>query len=454
MNPLVRIPYGAAGALARALARVAPSGESKTLRALSSRRGIGRRYAKWAADSRDTSRPLLWVHAPSVGEGLQALPVIQLFRSHHPEAQLAYTFFSPSAEGFARSLGADFCDYLPFDTASDVHSALASLRPTALVFSKVDVWPVLAESAARKRVKLGLVSATMPASSSRRSRLARLALSDSYAALDAVGVVSHADAVRLIVAGARADRITVTGDTRYDQAWAKAEGDSSQRKALLSRLRTRRFNVVAGSTWPSDEERLLPAWLNVKAAKPEVRLVIAPHELSEKHLTAIEAWARSNGLRWARVGRDSAGVAPSEIARAGDGGTRAGKGHDSVSSADVVIVDRYGILGDLYALADVSYVGGGFRAAGLHSLLEPAAFGSPVIIGPRHTDNRDATLLIAAGGAFRCADADSIANRILRWLDAPESLAQARTAAREVVRGGLGAAERSVKLVEGLMFGG
>jgi 3-deoxy-D-manno-octulosonic-acid transferase len=370
---------------------------------------------------------LLWVHAPSVGEGLQALPVIKLFRERHPQAQIAYTFFSPSAETFAATVGADFHDYLPFDTAYDAERALSALRPSALVFSKLDVWPVLVESAARRGVKLGMLSATMPESSLRRSAIARLVLRDAYALLDAVGAVSDADALRLIGAGVSADRITVTGDTRYDQAWQKAEERSGDHEALIAPLRGGRFTMVAGSTWPSDEQRLLPAWLAVKTEYRDIRLIIAPHELLPKHLEAIESWASTNSLVAARVGDSSA------------------------STADVVVVDRYGILGDLYALADIAYVGGGFRSAGLHSLLEPAAFGAPLIMGPRHDDNRDARLLVAAGGAFRCADASMIESRIRRWLAAPDSLSTARAAARDVVRGGLGAAERSIQLVETLM---
>ncbi len=427
MNPLARLPYVAAGAMARALAAVSPPGDSKASRALRARRGIGRRYVEWAAQNRDASKPLLWVHAPSVGEGLQALPVIQLFRSRHPGAQVAYTFFSPSAERFSATVGADFHDYLPFDTVGDADLVLDSLRPTALVFSKLDVWPLLVERAALKGVRLGMISATMPASSGRRSSASQLFVADAYHAMDAVGAVSDDDCAHLVEAGVRPDRVTITGDTRYDQAWAKAELNSAERGALINPLRAPRFTLVAGSTWPSDEEKLLPAWLTVRRSHVDVRLIIAPHELSPKHLEAIEAWARSSGLRFAR------------------------QGHSAAKAADVIIVDRYGILGDLYALADVAYVGGGFRDAGLHSLLEPAAFGAPVIIGPRHTDNRDARLLEVAGGAFRNSDSGAIANTIIGLIENPNSLTHARTAARETVRAGLGAATRSVELVELLM---
>ncbi|MHB1225395.1 MAG: glycosyltransferase N-terminal domain-containing protein, partial [Gemmatimonadaceae bacterium] len=154
---LGRLLYGAAGQLVRGAAAVAPAAEGKLWRTLRGRRGIRDRYAAWGASGRDVERPLLWMHAPSVGEGLQARPVLQLARQRQPGLQLAYTFFSPSAASFARALAVDFADYLPFDTAGDARAALGALRPDALVFSKLDVWPVLVAEASRRGVPLGLV---------------------------------------------------------------------------------------------------------------------------------------------------------------------------------------------------------------------------------------------------------------------------------------------------------
>jgi 3-deoxy-D-manno-octulosonic-acid transferase len=119
----------------------------------------------------------------------------------------------------------------------------------------------------------------------------------------------------------------------------------------------------------------------------------------------------------------------------------------SASSADVVIVDRVGVLGDLYALADVAFVGGGFHSAGLHSVIEPAAFGAPVLFGPRWAGSRDARLLLNAGAAAAPPDRTGFERALRTWLQNAGERESAGARAKELVRSGLGAAERTVKLV-------
>lgn len=424
MNSLIRIPYGLAGALAQGLTHVVPDGEAKIQRGLFARRGILGRYQRWSAARREPSRPLVWFHAPSVGEGLQALPVLQLLRSRQPDVQIAYTHYSPSAEKFARSTDADFVDYLPFDTFSAARAAVAALRPTALVFSKLDVWPALTETAARRDVRIGLISATLPAASGRRTGLARRALADAYGVLDRVGAISEEDAQRLREQGVPARTITVTGDTRYDQVWARARAPAT---VLVESLRSPSLTLVAGSTWPADEAHLLPGWIDVRSTFPTARLIIAPHELDADHLRGVTEWADANHLK---------------LSRLSDGR------HDS---SDVVLVDRYGVLGDLYALADVAYVGGGFHAAGLHSVLEPAAFAAPVLFGPAHDKSREAVALLRCGGARVTPHRSLLARQLRELFGSKELRESAGAAARAMVESGLGAAERSYQLVTELL---
>jgi 3-deoxy-D-manno-octulosonic-acid transferase len=195
---------------------------------------------------------------------------------------------------------------------------------------------------------------------------------------------------------------------------------------LVQSLRSSAPTLVAGSTWPADETPLLEAWAEVRKRVPDARLIIAPHEVTDHHLTSISRWAAANGLRLSRISSLDA-------------------------TSDIVLVDRYGILGDLYAVADIAYVGGGFHAAGLHSVLEPAAFGVPVLFGPRHHKSREASALIAAGGAQVATDAADLCGRLVRLLKSREARDTSGAAARAVVEGGLGAAERSYTLVRELL---
>lgn len=435
MHPLLSLPYAAAAGAADLLARLPIGGEAKAWRAVRARRGLLERLEAWGRSHRDPARPLLWMHAPSVGEGLQARPVLERIRAAHPDWQLAYTFFSPSAERFAAALAADVAvdvaDYLPFDSAHAARRLLDALRPSALVFAKLDLWPRLAEAAHARGVPLGMVSATLSAGSGRRGTLARALLGDAYAALDAVGTIDPADGARLAALGVRADRVRVTGDTRYDQVAARAAA-VDRTGALLAPLTGDRPTLVAGSTWPADEAVLLPAWEAVRREVPHARLVIAPHEPTAAHLAPIDAW----------VAR----------ARTADPALRAARLGDADATHDVVVVDRVGVLGELYALATAAYVGGGFHAAGLHSVLEPAAFGAPVVFGPRHANSRDAGLLLAAQGGAAVTDAATAAETLAILLGEPDTRSRAGAAARGVVQTGLGAAERSAALVASLVL--
>lgn len=427
----VNAPLGAAYELtmqlARAIAAVAPAGSGKLRGTFRARHGIRARYGAWGRESRDDARTLVWVHASSVGEGLQARPVLERLRETRPELQLAYTHFSPSALGFARSVGADFTDYLPFDTRGDARIALDALRPRVLAFSKLDVWPTLVSSARARGVRLALLSATLSARSTRRSALARALTRDAYAAFDAVGAIDDADAERLVAIGVRAQAVTITGDTRYDQVWARA-GAIASRDSFLRAFRSDRPTLVAGSTWPADERELLPAWISVRARVAGVRLIIAPHEPTFSHLAPIERWARAHGLSLARTS-DPANAA----------------------SADVVLVDGVGMLGDLYSLAAIAYVGGGFHGAGLHSVLEPASFGVPVLFGPQHASSRDASLLMSSGGGMAVATGGALGERTTDWLTNEAARAAAGANARALVERGTGASARSVALIERLL---
>jgi 3-deoxy-D-manno-octulosonic-acid transferase len=421
----VQLGYRALGQLARGAAVVAPDSESKILRTLRARRGIRARYRAWGETGRDRNHPLLWMHAPSVGEGLQARPVLELARQRRPDVQLAYTHFSPSAASFARGLDVDFRDYLPFDTPGDARVAIEALAPTALVFSKLDVWPIITREAKAHRVRLGLISATLARGSSRRSRTAGALLHDAYASLEVVGAIDDADADRLVELGVRSQVISVTGDTRYDQVWLRAQR-VDRASPMLERLRDSRVTIVAGSTWPADEAALLPAFEALRK-NAEARLIIAPHEPTPDHVGRLIEWGKRAKLNVSRL--DDA----------------------NQQTADVIVIDRVGVLGEIYSVADIAFVGGGFHSAGLHSVLEPAAFGTPVLFGSRFENSRDAALLAQRGGGAAATNEADLTRRLRIWATDSRARREAGDYARALVRSGIGAAERSFELVNRLL---
>lgn len=392
------------------------------------RRGAADRLAAWAVRARDPARPLVWFHAASVGEGLQAESVLLELRRLVPACQIVYTHFSPSAEPLARRLEVEAADYLPYDLPASADRLLRALAPELLVFAKLDLWPELATRAAARGTSVSLVAATVSRGSSRLRWPARALLRPGYAAVDAAGAIAEGDAARLADLGVPPGRIRVTGDPRFDSVVARVAGVSAEDPLL--RFGRGAPTLVAGSTWPPDESALLAAFVLLQARRPHVRLILVPHEPTAEHLGALDRRAADAGLPPAARLSTAEGPVP------------------------LLVVDRLGVLATLYGAGTMAYVGGGFGRAGLHSVLEPAAWGLPVVLGPRWHNSRDAELLLE-GGAAVALDGIDPAGELLRtwegWVAEEGRRAAAGARAREIVEQGLGAARRSAVMLAELI---
>lgn len=378
---------------------------------------------RWSREARDPARPLAWIHAASVGEGLQARAVLAALRELRPELQLVATRFSASAERLATSVPADFTGYAPYDRPADVRSALTALRPDLLVFAKLDVWPELATAAAARGAAVALVAGSVDPGSARLGWPARGITRRGYAALDAVAAIDHGDAARLVRLGAAADRITVTGDPRVDSVLQAV--DQARGEPPLAVTPSPETTVVGGSTWPADEDVLLDALVEIRQAHPAARLVIVPHVPDDGHLARLQTAAATRGLdavRWDGTARD----------------------------APVTIVDRLGVLPRLYRAGIGCLVGGGFGHRGVHSVLEPAGWARPVVIGPEDRGVRDARLLEEAGALSRLparAPGAAMAAVWRQWLAGPEQARERGRAGLAALSGDRGAARRSAGLL-------
>ena len=349
--------------------------------------------------------------------------------------QLVYTHFSPSAEPLARRLTVDAADYLPYDLPEAADQLLAALAPDLLVFSKLDLWPELATRADVDRHHRGARGGhgerrAAAGSAGPRVRLLRA----GYAAVSAAG--DHRRGGRRT---ARAPRRAAGADPRPRRSAVRQRGRPRGRGAArraAAPVRTRRADLVAGSTWPADEAVLLAAFARVRARRPEARL----------DPRAARADGRSPRRRSTAARRRPDSPRPRASARpkarrrcwwwTGSACSRRSTGPGTMA-----------------------YVGGGFGRAGLHSVLEPAAWGVPVAFGPSWRDSRDAELLLRGRrrrGA-RAWDRDQGGTARYwpswweRWMTDESHRAAQGGRARAIVAEGLGAARRSAEMLAELI---
>lgn len=306
------------------------------------------------------ARPV-WIHAAS-GEIEYARPVIRELKRQHPGIPVLVTYSSPSAKKILESLhDVDVWCALPWDTDAQIKSFVGKWKPRALLFSRTDVWPVLASVAQRENIPTALFSATFADNSSRLKGLTRHLTRYSLNHLSEIHCVSPEDIHNLESLNLKVP-LVVSGDTRFDQVFHRLENPKALKNELMPSPED--FIFIAGSTWGEDELILLPALEKLKTL--HMKVIIAPHETTAEHLSHLENQIKALGLSSVRYSQ-ATHWAPDAI----------------------LLVDQVGILAELYTWADIAFIGGSFKKQ-VHSVMEALAAGLPVMVGPYHRNNREA----------------------------------------------------------------
>lgn len=314
-------------------------------------------HLKMSEEKIRAARPF-WIHAAS-GEIEYARPVLRELKKRFPQIPILVTYSSPSAIRLIQGLSeVDAWGPGPWEFSSSVKKFLRRFEPRATLIARTDLWPVLAKEVAADGKPLLMFSATFAANSSRLRGWTRFLTAGSMKELSRLQVVSQEDCLNL--GDLAADlKIEVCGDTRFDQVLYRLENSQS----LPADLRPLTGPVfIAGSTWPEDEDILLPAFAK---AGGKWKFLLAPHEVGEKRLSDLEKRLQSMGLSSQRF---SAG---------------------GPWKQQILLLDKVGILAELYAWGDLAFVGGSFRKQ-VHSVMEALAAGLRVIVGPFHENNREA----------------------------------------------------------------
>lgn len=341
------------------------------------RRGIFGRMA----EAIDPNAPIAWFHAASLGEFEQGRPVIERFRELHPEFKILLTFFSPSGYEVRKNYaGADYIFYLPTDTPRHVRRFMKIVRPRVAYFIKYEFWVNYLLALQRAGVPTYIFSTIFrPGQSFFRwhGGLMRRALRT----FDRIFVQNEES--KALLEGIGINRVTLAGDTRFDRVYAIARG--AREVPEVAQFAEGAEVLIAGSTWPPDEQLLL----ELIERNPTLKLIIAPHEIDSARIEKFIARTTAQCLRFTQLDPKS-----------------------DLRSARVLFIDTIGLLSSLYRYGRWGYIGGGF-GTGIHNTLEAATFGLPLAFGPKYDKFQEAKDLIALGGACSIDGFEPLA----AWLD-------------------------------------
>ncbi len=310
----------------------------------------------------------IWIHAASLGEFEQGRPLIEMIRRNHPDAKILLTFFSPSGYEVRHNFPlVDAVVYLPFDTKKNVRQFLDTVKPRMAIFVKYEFWGNYLNELKLRGIPTYIISAIF-----RKSQPFFKPWGGEFRKMLTyfTHIYVQDEGSRELLAGIGFKNVTVAGDTRFDRVTDIMEScvEIPQAAALT---RDASLTIVAGSTWPPDESNLLPCF----NAHPGMKLIIAPHEVNEERIAAIESQLNRPSCRLSTA-------TPEEAAK-----------------CDCIIVDCYGKLSSAYRYGNIAYIGGGF-GVGIHNLNEAAVYDIPVIFGPHYHKFKEARDLIKCKGGF------------------------------------------------------
>lgn len=316
---------------------------------------------------KNNNKPRIWFHCASLGEFEQGRPVLEQLRKDFPNHFMVLSFFSPSGyESKKNEVIADYVCYMPLDGPRTSKAFINILNPSLVFFVKYEFWYFYGKELFRRKTSFYCLSAIFrpgqiyfkPWGKFFKKILTR------YTHL----FVQDQSSLELLYRNS-IPSVTVSGDTRFDRVLEISSRDASF--PFIENFCKHQVSIVAGSTWPEDEKVLA----SLLQDHPSVKLVIAPHEISESRIKSIESRFKGKTKRYSTLE------------------------NEVDANCNVLIIDSIGMLSLIYRYGKYTYLGGGF-GKGVHNILEAAVYGKPVFFGPNHLKFKEARDLKAMGGGI------------------------------------------------------
>jgi 3-deoxy-D-manno-octulosonic-acid transferase len=373
-------------------------------------------------------RRRIWIHAVSVGETLSAVPLVRILGESLPSAELFFSTVTLTGQEVARkALGGmvETTFFFPFDLPGVSGKFLDKVRPDVVAILETEIWPNFLGECASREIPAIILNGRISERSFRGYGRMRSFFAGVLSCFSAVAMQTEQDARRIVALGVDPERVTVTGNMKFDVA-----PPPETVTPFLSWLRDERERgglwFVAGSTHEGEEEAVLSAFGDARSVNRSVRLLLVP-----RHPERFDAVAQLCGRRGWQVTRKT------EIA---------GEGRED--SAPVILLDTVGELLAAYASADIAFVGGSLVPKGGHNILEPALFGVPTITGTYMDNFREIKEIFTRGEAVvTVQDGAELSRHLSEWATDPSRYAEIGRRARGLLEGFRGATERNAALV-------
>ncbi|MEA1885826.1 MAG: glycosyltransferase N-terminal domain-containing protein [Bacteroidota bacterium] len=352
---------------------------------------------------------VFWFHCASLGEFEQGRPVIERLKSEEPEVKILLSFYSPSGYEIRNNYDkADCVVYMPADTVRNANKLINLARPEKAVFIKYEFWYNFLAVLQKRNIPVYLISGIFRSKQpffrwygkyfiNILRRFNRLYIQDVASAelLKAHDIHNY----------------TISGDTRFDRVVAISK--NADKIPLIERFKDGKRLIVAGSTWPPEEE-IIAEYLN-KEGKG-IKFIIAPHNIGASNIERLENILKVSHMKYSQVKV----LIPDDI--------------------QVLIIDSIGLLSSIYRYADIAVIGGGF-GRGIHNILEAATWSVPVMFGPRYSRFREAVDLVKMGGARVFNNYSSFVSAVNGLIGDPELLEEAGRINLSYINSNLGATE-------------
>ena len=360
---------------------------------------------------------LVWVHCASLGEFEQGRPVIEALKKEYPALKVMVTFFSPSGYQVRKNYAyADYIFYLPWDTAQNAERFISITNPTVAIFVKYEFWHHYSRALHLRNIPLlSICSIFRPEQTFFKS------YGGFYRAIlknfSCFFVQNEASLNLLRSIGIQ--HCSIAGDTRFDRVYQIV--NQGEEIAVIKRFKADQKTMVVGSCWQEDLDVLIP-FVN----ENRMKFIIAPHEITESFLSAIEGALQVKSIRLSAF---------NEV---------------SLDDFQVLIIDNIGMLSRLYRYGEFAYVGGAF-GKGLHNILEAACYGIPIFFGNKNYKKfREAVDLTSRGGAFAIGDYGEL-KATFEMLNLPETFLLACDVSRSYILENLGATEKIMEYCRKLL---